>query len=351
VTFDCATSNDASVYAGALAWREEPLPTTAPPPTRTRIMLNVAQPNAAFASAALPVDGVGLARIEFIIGSDIGVHPMAFIRPDLLDVETRSAIAARHRDYADGAQFFVETLARGISMIAASQFPKLVIVRMSDFKTNEYARLLGGSVFEPKEENPMIGFRGASRYYDERYAQGFALECRAIQFAREVLGLTNIAVMIPFCRTPQEADRVLDVMAENGVVRGVNGLRIYVMCEVPSNVILAEDFAQRFDGFSIGSNDLTQLTLGVDRDSEILAKLFEERDKAVMTSIVEVIRKAHACGCTVGLCGQAPSDDPGFAEALVAAGIDSISVDPSSAIAVRARVAAFEAKTRARRAG
>jgi pyruvate,water dikinase len=236
-----------------------------------------------------------------------------------------------------------DRLARGVARIAAAHHPKPVIVRMSDFKTNEYANLIGGAAFEPKEENPMLGFRGASRYYSPRYRDGFALECRAMRRLREDMGFANVIVMIPFCRSIKEADRVLAVMAENGLKRGVNGLQVYVMCEIPSNVILAKAFAQRFDGFSIGSNDLTQLTLGVDRDSAELAELFDERDEAVKWMIDSVIQEARKSGAKVGLCGQAPSDHPEFAEFLVACGIDSISVSPDSFIAVKQRIAMTEA--------
>jgi pyruvate,water dikinase len=246
------------------------------------------------------------------------------------------------RGYANRADYFVETLAMGLSRIAATWYPNPVIVRMSDFKTNEYAELLGGRQFEPKEENPMIGWRGASRYYSEGYKDGFALECQAIRRLREAMGFDNVIVMIPFCRSPEEADKVLEVIAENGLRRGDRGLKVYVMCEIPSNVILAEEFARRFDGFSIGSNDLTQLTLGVDRDSGELAGLFRERDAAVLWMIEEVIRRAHKAGAKVGLCGQAPSNDPDFARLLVAAGIDSISVTPDSFLAVKANVASAE---------
>ena len=241
-------------------------------------------------------------------------------------------------------EYFVDRLSRGLARIAAAFYPKPVIVRMSDFKTNEYANLIGGAAFEPKEENPMLGFRGASRYYSPRYRDGFALECRAIRRLREEMGFTNVIVMIPFCRSPEEADRVLEVMAENGLKRGENGLEIYVMCEIPSNVILAEAFAKRFDGFSIGSNDLTQLTLGVDRDSEELAEMFDEQDEAVKWMIGSVIQAAHKAGAKVGLCGQAPSDHPEFAEFLVDCGIDSISVIPDSFIAVKIRVAEAESR-------
>ncbi|MDP3692985.1 putative PEP-binding protein, partial [Bradyrhizobium sp.] len=272
------------------------------------------------------------------------VHPMALVHFDTLeDRDAKQTIADLTQGYADKKEYFIDRLARGLARIAAAQHPKPVIIRMSDFKTNEYANLIGGAAFEPKEENPMIGFRGASRYYSPRYRDGFALECRAIRRLREVMGFRNVIVMIPFCRSIKEADRVLDIMAENGLRRGDNGLEVYVMCEIPSNVILAKAFAERFDGFSIGSNDLTQLTLGVDRDSEELAELFDEQDEAVKWMISSVIREAHKAGAKIGLCGQAPSDHPEFAEFLVACGIDSISVSPDSFIAVKRKVASAEA--------
>jgi pyruvate,water dikinase len=309
-------------------------------------MLNLANPAAAFRWWRIRADGVGLARMEFVVGNHVKVHPMALVRFDQLkDSEAKDAIAVLTDAYEDKTEYFVDRLSRGLARIAAAQHPKPVIVRMSDFKTNEYANLIGGQEFEPKEENPMIGFRGASRYYSPRYRDGFALECRAIVRLREVMGFDNVVVMIPFCRSVQEADRVLAVMAENGLRRGENGLEIYVMCEIPSNVILAKVFAERFDGFSIGSNDLTQLTLGVDRDSEELAELFDEQDEAVKWMIRSVIEAAHRAGAKVGLCGQAPSDHPEFAEFLVECGIDSISVSPDSFVAVKQRVAAAEART------
>ena len=246
------------------------------------------------------------------------------------------------RGYDDPKDYFVETLALGIAKLAAPYHPHPVIVRLSDFKTNEYAHLLGGAAFEPEEENPMLGWRGASRYYDERYRDGFALECRALKKVRETIGLTNVIVMVPFCRTPEEADRVLAVMAENGLSRGENGLEIYMMCEIPSNVFLAEEFAERFDGFSIGSNDLTQLVLGVDRDSGELAPLFDERNEAVKRAVREAIAKAHAAGIKIGICGQAPSNYPDFAAFLVEEGIDSISLNPDSFVATVRRVAEEE---------
>jgi pyruvate,water dikinase len=253
-----------------------------------------------------------------------------------------AAIDELTRGYEHKPDYFVDRLSLGLARIAAAFYPKPAIIRMSDFKTNEYAGLLGGTDFEPKEENPMIGFRGASRYYSPQYRDGFALECRAIRRLREEMGFANVVVMIAFCRSPEEADRVLEVMAENGLTRGEKGLEVYVMCEIPSNVILASAFAERFDGFSIGSNDLTQLTLGVDRDSELLADLFDEENEAVKWMIRNVIEQAHKAGAKVGLCGQAPSNRPDFAEFLVACGIDSISVTPDSFIAVKQHVASAE---------
>ncbi|WP_297970299.1 phosphoenolpyruvate synthase [uncultured Amaricoccus sp.] len=343
VTVSCAEGNEGFVYAGTADFTVEELDLGAVPATRTRVMLNLANPAAAFRWWRLPVDGVGLARMEFVVSNAVRVHPMALVRFDELeDKAARAEIAALTRGYADRTEYFVETLAQGLSRIAAFCHPKPVIVRMSDFKTNEYAELLGGRQFEPREENPMIGFRGASRYYSDAYRAGFALECRAIRRLRETMGFANVIVMIPFCRSPAEADKVLAVMAENGLERGRNGLEVYVMCEIPSNVILAEDFARRFDGFSIGSNDLTQLTLGVDRDSGELAALFDERDPAVQWMIRTVIERAHAAGAKVGFCGQAPSNDPAFARLLVEAGIDSISVTPDSFLSVKRHVAEAE---------
>jgi pyruvate,water dikinase len=281
--------------------------------------------------------------MEFVVSNHIKVHPMALVRFDSLrDERAKQRIAELARGYEDKTEYFVDRLARGLSRIAAAHHPKPVIVRMSDFKTNEYANLIGGAEFEPKEENPMLGFRGASRYYSPRYREGFALECKAIRRLRETMGFTNVVVMIPFCRSTKEADRVLEVMAQNGLVRGEGGLEIYVMCEIPSNVVLAKAFAERFDGFSIGSNDLTQLTLGVDRDSDELSDLFDEQDEAVKWMIRTVIDAAHRSGAKISLCGQAPSDHPEFAEFLVDCGIDSLSVSPDSFIAVKQRVAAAE---------
>ena len=347
VTVSCAEGDEGFIYEGTADFEAEELDLEHIPTTRTQVMLNLANPAAAFRWWRLPADGVGLARMEFVVSNHIKIHPMALVCYDTLeDDDAKRAIAELTQGYEDKTEFFVDRLARGLARIAAAHHPKPVIVRTSDFKTNEYANLIGGAGFEPKEENPMLGFRGASRYYSPRYRDGFALECRAIRRLREDMGFGNVIVMIPFCRSIKEADRVLAVMAENGLKRGANGLQVYVMCEIPSNVILAKAFAERFDGFSIGSNDLTQLTLGVDRDSEELAELFDEQDEAVKWMIENVIREAHKAGAKVGLCGQAPSDHPEFAEFLVACGIDSMSVSPDSFIAVKRRVAAAEAARR-----
>ncbi len=339
VTVNCSEGDRGTVHAGAAEIEVETAVLDEVAETRTKVMLNLANPGAAMRWWRLPADGVGLARMEFVISNEIKVHPLALTRyGELKSDADREAIDALTQGYADREDFFVERLAMGLSCIAAPWYPNPCIVRMSDFKTNEYAALLGGAQFEPDEENPMIGFRGASRYYSDDYRDGFALECKAIKRLREGLGFDNVLVMIPFCRSPEEADKVLDVMAEHGLVRGENGLEVYVMCEIPSNVIVAEEFAKRFDGFSIGSNDLTQLTLGIDRDSAGLAYLFRERDPAVLWMIESVIARANAAGAKIGLCGQAPSNDPGFARLLVKAGIDSISVTPDSFVAVKANV-------------
>jgi pyruvate,water dikinase len=317
------------------------------PDTDTNIMLNVASPDAALNWWKLPVEGIGLARMEYIVNNVIKVHPMALVAFDQVEDEAaREQIEELTRGYDDKTEYFVDHLARGIGTIAASQHPHPVIVRLSDFKTNEYADLIGGQAFEPHEENPMLGWRGASRYYSDDYKAGFALECAALKRVREEMGFTNVIVMVPFCRTPAEADRVLDVMAEHGLKRGENGLEVYVMAEIPSNVIQAEDFAERFDGFSIGSNDLTQLVLGVGRDAERLADLFDERNPSVTRMIADLIERAHAADRPVGICGQAPSDHPDFAEFLVEAGIDSISVIPDSVADVIQHVAAAEKRQR-----
>ena len=343
VTVSCAEGDEGFVYEGSADVEVTELDLGDVPETRTKVMLNLANPAAAFRWWRLPADGVGLARMEFVINNQIKVHPMALLGfDDLSDEAAKQQIAELTAGYEDKAEYFVDRLALALARIVAPFHPAPVIVRMSDFKTNEYANLIGGAEFEPEEENPMLGFRGASRYYSPRYRDGFALECRAIRRLREEIGFTNVVVMIPFCRSTKEADRVLQVMAENGLKRGDKELEVYVMCEIPSNVILAKDFAERFDGFSIGSNDLTQLTLGVDRDSEALSELFDEQDEAVKWMIRHVIEEAHAAGAKVGLCGQAPSDHPAFAEFLVSCGIDSMSVSPDSFLAVKQHVAAAE---------
>ncbi|WP_415947178.1 phosphoenolpyruvate synthase [Streptomyces sp. KLOTTS4A1] len=342
VTVSCAEGEHGRVYEGALPYEETQTDLADLPSTRTHVMLNLADPSAAFRWWRLPADGVGLARLEFIVAHQVKVHPLALLHPERLDTHDRHLIERLTEGYLDRGQYFVDRLAQGIARIAASRWPAPVIVRTSDFKTNEYAKLLGGRPFEPDEANPMIGWRGASRYYSPGYREGFALECRALRRVRDEMGLTNVVVMIPFCRTLGEADRVLGVMAEEGLVRGENGLRVYVMAEIPANIILAEEFAARFDGFSIGSNDLTQLTLGIDRDSEALADVFDERDPAVVRSIEVLAARAHAAGRPVGLCGQRPSDDPGFTALLVRARLDSISVTPDSFPAVKRTVAEAE---------
>ncbi|GAA3592624.1 phosphoenolpyruvate synthase [Kribbella ginsengisoli] len=343
VTVSCAEGEHGRVYDGKLDYEVKELDLADVPQTRTKVLLNLADPAAAFRWWRLPADGVGLTRIEFVVSNHVKVHPMALVRFDELDADEQAEVSQYTQGYANREDFFIDTLAHGVARIAASRWPAPVIVRMSDFKTNEYARLVGGRRFEPVEENPMIGWRGASRYYSEGYRDGFALECRALRKVRDTMGLTNVVVMIPFCRTTAEAHRVLTVMREEGLERGLNGLEVYVMAEIPSNIILADEFAEQFDGFSIGSNDLTQLTLGVDRDSETLAPLFDERNPAVSRSIQHLVDTAHRAGRKVGLCGQRPSDDPGFAGFLVQTGIDSISVTPDSFFAVKGNVADAEA--------
>ncbi|EHC08884.1 phosphoenolpyruvate synthase [Fischerella thermalis] len=343
ITVSCAEGETGKVYKGLLAYEVQEIPLEKLPRTRTQIMMNVGNPEEAFGYSAIPNDGVGLARMEFIIANHIKAHPLALIHFDELEDElAKYKIAELTAEYADKPQFFIDKLAQGIGAIAAAFYPKPVIVRLSDFKSNEYANLLGGKQFEPKEENPMIGWRGASRYYDERYREGFALECRAMKQVREQMGLTNVILMIPFCRTPAEGRRVLAEMAKHGLVRGENGLQVYVMCELPSNVQLADEFCQVFDGFSIGSNDLTQLTLGLDRDSELVAHLFDERNEAVKRMIAKAISTVKQHGRKIGICGQAPSDYPEFARFLVEEGIDSISLNPDSVLKTLLEIAATE---------
>lgn len=342
VTVCCSEGSEGHVYDGRLPFDIEHVEANAVPATHTKVMLIVGDPDQAFHLAAIPNEGVGLARMEFIVTNHIGIHPMALAQfPNLKDAkavnEIRNRIAAE-----DPKEFFIRRLSEGVARIAAAFYPKPVIVRMSDFKTNEYARLLGGAEFEPGEENPMIGFRGASRYCDPRYAPGFALECAALARVRNAMGLTNLKAMIPFCRTVEEGKKVIAQMALHGLRQHDNGLEIYAMCEIPANVILADEFLKIFDGYSIGSNDLTQLTLGLDRDSATVAHLFDENNEAVRRMIALAIRAAQEAKKPIGICGQAPSDFPEFAEWLVTQGIDSISLNPDTAIKTALRVAASE---------
>ena len=332
VTVSCAEGEIGRVYDGALPVKTTKLSLADVPRPKTAIMLNLGNPDLAFKTAMLPNDGIGLARMEFIISEHIKVHPMALVSPEKVAAPARKAIEQLVRNYAKPADYFVEKLSEGVGTIAAAFYPKPVIVRLSDFKTNEYARLLGGEGFEPKEENPMLGFRGAARYAHPAYAAGFALECRALRRVREEMGLTNLRVMVPFCRRVAEARQVIEAMAGHGLKRGDNGLEIYVMCEIPNNVIQIDAFAELFDGFSIGSNDLTQLTLGVDRDSEIVAFDFDERDPGMLEMLKLAVTGAKRNGRHVGICGEAPANYPEIARYLAELGIDSISVNPSSVL-------------------
>jgi len=343
ITISCAEGDQGFVYDRFLDFEEQEENLEGVPQTETRIMMNIASPAAAFRWWRLPCEGIGLARMEFIINNVIQIHPMALVRFESLeDAAARRRIEKLTRGYAEKTAYFVDHLSRGIAKIAAAQYPDPVVVRLSDFKTNEYGDLIGGSGFEPDESNPMLGFRGASRYYSDAYREGFALECRAIKRVREEIGLDNVIIMVPFCRTPEEADRVLEELADNGLQRGENGLQVYVMAEIPANVTLADRFAGRFDGFSIGTNDLTQLVLGVDRDSEELAYLFDARNEAVKRAAANLIERAHEAGASVGICGEAPSNYPDFAAFLVRKGIDSMSLSPDSVIQVKRRVAKVE---------
>lgn len=339
VTVSCAEGDMGIVYSGMLPFHVEKTSLKGMSRPKTEVMINLGNPEEAFSVSFIPNDGVGLARLEFIIASQIKVHPMALLHPEMVtDVSVRKEIDDLAFAHKNKSEYFVEKLAQGIGTIAAAFYPKPVVVRTSDFKSNEYANLLGGVYFELKENNPMIGFRGASRYYSERYREGFALECAALKRVREEMGLVNVIVMIPFCRRVEESRRVLEEMAKNGLARGENGLLVYIMCEIPSNVVLVEEFCQLVDGISIGSNDLTQLTLGIDRDSEILAKDFDERDPAVKKMVAMSIEGTKKSGRHSGLCGQAPSDYPEFAEFLVREGIDSISINPDSVMKITLKV-------------
>jgi pyruvate,water dikinase len=352
VTIDCS-QGVGRIYEGLLKYRVDEVELDNLPRTKTRIMMNVGTPEKAFQQGKIPNDGVGLAREEFIINSHIGIHPLALLEFENLKqrahedsriADAIQKIEEKSAQYPDKKSFFVENLARGIAKIAAGFYPNDVIVRLSDFKTNEYANLIGGFLYEPEEHNPMIGWRGASRYYDDKFKPAFSLECEAIKKVRDEMGLTNVKPMIPFCRTPDEGRKVISIMNENGLYQGQNGLEIYVMCEIPSNVIVADQFAEIFDGFSIGSNDLTQLTLGLDRDSDLVAHIFDERNDAVKRLVSQVIKTAHAHQPRrkVGICGQAPSDFPEFAEFLVECGIDSISLNPDTVVKTRLKIAETE---------
>jgi pyruvate,water dikinase len=352
ITVDCS-EGVGRIYDGLLKYHVDEVKLDQLPMTKTQIMMNVGVPEQAFQQGQIPNNGVGLAREEFIINSHIGIHPLALLEYDTLKkkaskdkkiADVIKKIDERSLGYSDKVEFFIDTLARGIAKIAAGFYPSDVIVRMSDFKTNEYANLIGGYLYEPQEHNPMIGWRGASRYYDETYKPAFGLECIALKKARNEMGLTNIKPMIPFCRTPDEGRKVISVMNEYGLKQGENGLEVYVMCEIPSNVIVADQFSEIFDGFSIGSNDLTQLILGLDRDSDLVAHIFDERNEAVKRLISQVITTAHTHNPRrkVGICGQAPSDFPEFAEFLVECGIDSISLNPDTVIKTRLKIAETE---------
>jgi pyruvate, water dikinase len=344
VTVSCAEGDSGHIYRGEVPYHVDRTEVADIPRPRTKVMVNLGNPDMAFKTSFLPNDGVGLARMEFIISEYIKAHPLALLHPEKVsDPQAREALARLTRGYADGETFFVEHLSEGIGTIAAAFWPKPVVVRMSDFKTNEYASLLGGAGFEPNEENPMLGFRGASRYAHPAYAEGFALECRAMRRVREDMGLSNVVLMIPFVRRLDEADRVLEHMAELGLKRGALDLEIYAMCEIPNNVLLIDEFAKRFDGFSIGSNDLTQLTLGVDRDSEIVAFDYDERDEGVKRMLRLAVEGCARNGIHSGLCGQAPSDYPDMAAYLVELGIDSISLNPDTVIKTTRQILEVEA--------
>ncbi|MCH8566426.1 phosphoenolpyruvate synthase [Nesterenkonia sp. LB17] len=332
VTISCAEGDNGMVYAGTLRFEEEVTDLDEMPDVPVKIMMNVASPDQAFSFSQLPHHGVGLARLEFIINHQVGIHPRALLERDSLPHEVRSAVDQRISAYGSPREYFVRRVAEGVSTIAASFAPEQVIVRFSDFKTNEYANLLGGELFEPQEENPMLGYRGASRYISADFRECFAMECEALRFVREEMGLENLAIMVPFVRTVEEAQTVVDLMASHGLRRGARGLKVMMMCELPSNVLLADAFLEHFDGFSIGSNDLTQLVLGVDRDSDLVAHLFDERDPAVLSMLATVIDRCRTQNKYIGICGQGPSDHPELARWLVDQGIESISLTPDTVV-------------------
>jgi pyruvate, water dikinase len=347
ITVSCGEGEEGFVYDGLLKFTVDKINLKNVPKTKTKIMMNLANPEQAFEASFLPNDGVGLAREEFIINSHIKIHPLALLNYSKIKRDRKNAALVEEIDslthgYKDKSEFFIDRLAQGVGMLAAAFYPKDVILRFSDFKSNEYANLIGGKLFEPVESNPMIGWRGASRYYSPQYSEAFALECKAIKKVREDFGLDNLKVMVPFCRTVEEGKKVIAEMAKNGLKRGVGGLEVYVMCEIPSNVILADEFSKIFDGFSIGSNDLTQLTLGLDRDSELVNHIYDERNDAVKRLISQVIKSAKKNKRKIGICGQAPSDFPDFAEFLVGEGIDSISLNPDTVVKTRMKIAKKE---------
>ncbi|MFH0967144.1 MAG: phosphoenolpyruvate synthase [Methanobacteriota archaeon] len=343
VTVNCSEGDEGVVYGEILPFRVESLSLKDLARPKTKIMMNLGNPEEAFAFSMIPNDGIGLARMEFVINNYIRIHPMALVHPEkVTDEKDKTKISELTYGYEDRKEYFVEKLSQGIGTIAAAFYPKPVVVRMSDFKTNEYANLIGGSYFEPHESNPMLGFRGASRYYDERYREGFALECQAMKRVLEEMGLANLIIMIPFCRSLNEGEKVIAEMEKNGLKRGVNVLKIFVMCEIPNNILLIDEFSRLFDGFSIGSNDLTQLTLGIDRDSGVVAHEFDERDPGVMKFVSMAIQGARRNGRHSGICGQAPSDYPEFAEFLVREGIDSISLNPDSVMKITRKVVEME---------
>jgi pyruvate, water dikinase len=343
VTVSCVEGEEGRVYDGILDYERTDVDLSDVPEVRTRVMMNIGNPAAAMRWWQLPAHGIGLARMEYLVNNVIKAHPLALIHYDELeDADAKEQIGELTAGYDDKREYFVDHLARGLATVAASQYPEPVVVRLSDFKTNEYAGLVGGTAFEPEEENPMLGWRGASRYYSEEYAEAFGLECRALRRVRSEMGFTNVIVMVPFCRTPDEADKVLAEMERHDLRRGEDELKVYVMAEIPSNVLQADEFAERFDGFSIGSNDLTQLTLGIGRDDERLMEQFDERSPSVKKLITMLIETAHAAGKPVGICGQGPSDHPDFAEFLVGQGIDTMSLNPDSVLEVVKRVAEAE---------
>ena len=349
VTVSCAEGEIGYVYEGLLPIKIRRTNIKKLKKPKTKIMMNLANPEQAFNYSFIPNEGIGLAREEFIINSYIKIHPLALLNyHKIKDHEIKEKIDKLTHGYKDKVQFYIDKLAEGISMLGAAFYPKDVIVRFSDFKSNEYANLVGGKDYEPVEDNPMIGFRGASRYYSEMFKPAFVLECKAIRIVREKMGLTNVKVMIPFCRTIEEGKKVIKIMKRHGLKRGKAGLQVYVMCEIPSNVMLAEEFAKIFDGFSIGSNDLTQLALGLDRDSELVSHIYDERNEAVKSLIKSVIKTAKKKKRKIGICGQAPSDYPEFAQFLVECGIDSISLNPDTVIKTTLAILKTEKRLRKR---